>query len=144
MVRKDKRKVAARLLSDLLDGQLTNEAFIAAFPRDRDDLILQAIADLAWLCYSDVRKHTIRENHIPQEHRRLLERALVFLGTNLEYEWPKFRFVDWKHVLLRACGFGWVARRRFEVYRRSGDWDVWPFLRKRDYEQAMMDPSPRC
>jgi hypothetical protein len=62
-----------------------------------------------------------------------MERCLLFLKSDLEYQWPlpKIRL---RYGILRLLGFGWLLKRRQEVEMGIGDMDVWPFLKRADYE----------
>jgi hypothetical protein len=131
-----KRRVAATALRDFLDGKMTNEDFIETFPRDGRDPVLVAVADLAWFCYSDLHTHRLKGKYELQgEMRQLLERAYLFLQTELAYEWPGFRFMNPQFLFLRLLGLRRLVHNRFERFKATGDWEVWPFRSRRDYER---------
>src|SRR5207245_4192388 len=45
-------------------------------------------SDLVWMLYSDLHRHKLTGKHEPNaETRALLERCVLFLETNLEFEW---------------------------------------------------------
>jgi hypothetical protein len=69
----------------------------------------------------------------------------MFLRADLEYEWPAIRFINPALVSSIGCflsllTFGlWATQKRqqgqreFAKWRRAGDYDVWPFLRRSEY-----------
>ena len=137
MVNIAKRESAAKTLERFLNCEITNEDFMEAFPQDRDDPALLAVGDVAWFCYSEDRTHKLAGKHEPPaELRHLLENAVLFLQTELEYEWPPYRFVSLKNGFLKLLGMRSMVERQFEEFKRAGDWEVWPFLRRSDYTEA--------
>lgn len=134
MVNADKREIAAQVLQRFLDGSITNDEFEDEFPRDQRDPVLVTIRHCVWGHYSDLSRHKLTGKYAPTpEAKALLERCLLFLKSNLEFEWP-VPGLGFFMGLLSIFTLGWVARRREKKYARLGDYDVWPFLRRRDYE----------
>ena len=71
-------------------------------------------------------------------HERIC-RWIFFLGTDLDYEWPKTRSAPGLRDLYRASWLdslsGFDARVN-SVFCGSGDYAVWPFFRQKDFENA--------
>src|SRR6266852_4943337 len=65
----------------------------------------------------------------------LLERCLLFLSSDVEFQWPPPKFRLW-YGILRLLGFGRTLKQREEEEMSIGDVDVWPFLRKAEYEEV--------
>ncbi len=128
----EKRRKAAQLLLDFYKGRITNDQMDDAWPRDAEDPALSKLFWFKWGMYSD-----LREEYIKTELRRnyltakAIHRCLVFLNSELEYEWVGF-----------GLSRGLVPRilELFDKHRReinrAGDQSVWPFYRKEDYTQA--------
>ncbi len=133
MVNGDKRDVAAQLLQQLLDGSITNDEFEVHFPHDETDPALSAIRWCVWSHYSDLRSHTLSGKDAPSATAKaLLERCCLFLRSGLDFEWPPPQPTVFMAVL-SILTFGWAARQREQIYASNGDYEVWPFLRERDY-----------
>ena len=89
MVDRAQREVGARVLQDFIQGRITNDEFDSQFPFSRDDAGLQAIRANVWMLYSDLRVHKLTGKYRPNPQvRALLDRSVLFLSTELEFEWP--------------------------------------------------------
>jgi hypothetical protein len=74
-------------------------------------------------------------------------RWVLFLRADLEYEWPPLRFLNpvlllpVSGCLLSLLTLGlWPrlarAQSEWQRWRASGQLEVWPFLRRTDYERV--------
>jgi hypothetical protein len=77
-------------------------------------------------------KHALND-----EGRALVERCVLFLRTDLEFQWPVPSSLCLWYSFLRLVGLGWIVGRLAPQDMSIGDADVWPFLRKADYERAL-------
>lgn len=134
MVDRNKRDQAASTVRDLIDGKITNDEFIRQFPRSADDPALPAVLKAVWMQFSDHRVHKLtgRDNPTP-ELRAVLERCWLFLATDLEFQWPPAKSRVGKG-LLQLIGLDRLFRTSDQQYKSRGDFEVWPFLKKSDYE----------
>ena len=140
MVDRNKRDKAAAALRDLIDGKITNDDFMAKFATCKDDPALRAVLYFAWGQFSDLRVHTLTGNDSPTPERRaFLERCCLFLMTDLEFEWPVPKPSLGKG-LLEMIGLGRWFRPSEEEYKSKGEFDVWPFFRRGDYEAHALSP----
>jgi hypothetical protein len=133
LVDRENRDLGAVILRDFLEGRITNEEFVKRFPR-RNDPALSAVFYAVWLQFSDLRVHTLTGRDSPQPERRIiLERCYLFLTTDLEFEWPVPKPSLVKGVL-SMIGLGRLFRASEEEYKSKGDFAVWPFCRRSDYD----------
>jgi hypothetical protein len=136
MVDRHARDIATGVLRQFMDGLITNEEYERKFPRNRRDPALWAIHSEMWSCYSDLREHTLTGKHtLSGEARAFFERCLLFLNTDLEFQWPLPK-IGLRYVGIRLLGFGWLLDRLDKKEMSVGDIEVWPFLKKTDYEEA--------
>jgi hypothetical protein len=136
LINQPHRSSGAAILRDLIDGKITNDDFMSAFPRS-NDLGVDAVFKFAWGQFSDLRTHTLTGADRPTPDRSAaLERCWLFLNTNLEFEWP-LPEPSVARGLLRMIGLGRLLRRSEKEYRSHGDFEVWPFHRKSDFETAV-------
>ena len=143
MIDRKSRTELAELIRHLVAGQLTNNQF-----EDRlalwssDPAVWEVFSCGAWCLYSDLWEYRLTGNYrLPKEARREVARWILFLKTDLEYEWPRLGRCRSLLLLLGnvlTIGLLSIAYRKY--FRRFGDWDVWPFLRRSDYDLALKQP----
>jgi hypothetical protein len=149
MANRRQRLAAADLVERLRDGELTNFAFEEAWPETdpRADRAIRAIGEMLWNYYSDLEEHRLEGPFtVRQEDRALFDRCILFLRSEHPYEWPQDRFVEvGRDVgLLNRLSGGRLNRRHEErahqlerELRSTGAWELWPFLRREDYEREI-------
>jgi len=136
MVDRHARDIAADAVRDFMGGSISNREYERRYPTTKRDLALWAIHTALWSGYSDVSEHTMTGKHaLNDEGRALVERCILFLRSELEFEWPppKFRV---RYGLLRLLGLGRIVTQWEDKEMSIGEKEVWPFLRKADYEDA--------
>jgi hypothetical protein len=137
MVDRKARDNAAAVLRQLVEGAVTNVEYERKYPTNKDDPALWAVYIQSWFSYSDRREHTLTGRYTPNdEGRRLFERCILFLRTDWEFEWPAPK-IGLRGALIRLLGLGWLLKQRDRKEMSVGDVEVWPFLRRCDYESAL-------
>ncbi len=137
MVDRNARDVAAGVLRQFIDGLITNEEYERRFARNKQDPALWAVHAQLWFCYSDLSEHTLTGKHaLNGEQFALFERCVLFLNSDLEFQWPLPKF-GLRYGIVRLLGFGWLLKRRDQKDMGLGDTEVWPFLKRTDYEEAL-------
>jgi hypothetical protein len=139
VVDRSSRDKAAVLVRQFKECQITNDEFERRYPRDSHDLAVRRIYERIWCFYDDLSTHKLEGRHaLSSEAQGLFERCALFLESDREYEWPPDPLASpWG--LLR-----WLppARRKMEQQERefqsAGDFEVWPFLRRGDYEKELI------
>ena len=137
MVDRRARDISAEALRDLLNGTISNYEYEDRYELSKIDRALGAIFTQVWFIYSDVREHKLTGKHAPcDRNRALLEQSILFLRSNLEYEWPRN---EWHlgYGIMRLLGLGRILERRLSRKWSIGDEQVWPFLKRADYENAI-------
>ena len=135
MVNRHNRDIAADLLRQFTEGSLSNQEYEKKYPRSKDDPALWEIYVQVWFFYSDLKTHKLAGKHAPNEEQRaFLERCILFLKSDYEFQWPRQRFRPWDGIL-RLLGFKRTLKRQDESEMSIGDKDVWPFLKKAQYEE---------
>ncbi|HZQ22697.1 MAG TPA: hypothetical protein VFA89_07840 [Terriglobales bacterium] len=135
MIDRHARDIAADALRDFMEGSISNDEYERRYPRSKDDPALWEIWVQVWFFYSDVRTHKLTGKHALNEERRaFMERCILFLKSDVEFEWPRQKFRPW-YGILRLLGFGRTLKRREEEEMSIGDKEVWPFLKKTQYQQ---------
>jgi hypothetical protein len=136
LVDRIKRSEGLKALRDLIDGRITNDEFMSRFPRSKDDSGITVILEAAWLQFSDLRTHKLTGRDSPAPERRaMLERCCMFLSTDLEFQWPPFKSAIGQG-LLQLIGLGRPLEAIQREYKSAGDFEVWPFLKRSDYEAS--------
>jgi hypothetical protein len=91
MVDRHRRRMAAKLLADFLDGKITNDEYDNEFPDGSADAGLKVIYRRIWLYYSDLESHYLNRQELSDDDIALFKRCIEFLKTDLEYEGPQIR-----------------------------------------------------
>jgi hypothetical protein len=94
-------------LAQLVDGQLTTNEFNVVYCElmNSTDLGVAEITRFGWGLYSDDWSYRLTGEHaIDETSRRMAERCFVFLGTELEYRWPKFPDDTLRSFLINILG----------------------------------------
>jgi hypothetical protein len=85
-------QLKASLLS-LVSGEMTNDAFDDRYHggwKQSEDAAIAEIARFGWTLYSDTHPYKLKGWYaVPDDVRLTSDRAMLFLGTDLEYEWPE-------------------------------------------------------
>jgi hypothetical protein len=153
MIDRTARDTAALLIRRFAAGRLTNDEFDEAFPRSRLDQALSAIEGRAWHLYDDFETHRLTGRHgLTRAGRREIARWVLFLHSEVEYEWPWFNWYRGARrrgsgrALLNLLMMGWLEARMareeagMAAFQRTGDFAVWPFFRPPDFEAARRQP----
>jgi hypothetical protein len=168
MVDKERRKTLAYHMRQLSVGRISNDGFEGAILDDvthgwlpehyhrstfakTDDLVIVPILEQCWCLYSDLRHHKLEgPDQLSTESLKVIARCILFLHTELEYEWAKF---DGKNpifsyslldflISLLTLGQNFRNKRKaklieYEAFKNAGDFDYWPFFRRVDYENQL-------
>jgi hypothetical protein len=150
MVDRVARDKFAELLRHFAAGNLTNDRYedsaqLILKSANREDRSLRAIFSRVWFLYDDIREHRLRDKHkLTDQGRRTVARWILFLHSDVEYEWPIRSFISLSGCLLRLCTLGLAGRILNPVNERRlramGSWELWPFFREADFESANKRP----
>ena len=140
MIDRPGRSALAEHLRHLASGRLTNAEFDGVRLDHAEDEALVAIGDAGWSLYDDFFVYRLRGGRsLKAQSREAVARCILFLDSDLPYEWPPRR-PTLKSILGTLLTFGvWLRddRRRWES---SGPYHVWPFFRESDYQSALANP----
>lgn len=150
MVDRIARDKFAELLRHFAAGNLTNDQYEDAAQlilknAQRKDRLLGAMFSRVWFLYDDTHEHRLRDKRrLTGESRRAVARWILFLHSDLEYEWPIKSFVSLSGCLLRICTLGLAGlvlnRINERRLRAMGSWDLWPFFREVDFDSTKKRP----
>ena len=141
---KTDRCLYAEALRRFVAGRTTNEEYEEAFDQISstslgEDPALHEIYISMWATYCDLKKHKMTgKQALPDEARKTAERFILFLHSEIPYEWPTFSLKK-RLVRLLTCGL-YGKRAKQPESDADGDCNVWPFYRQRDYEDALAHP----
>jgi hypothetical protein len=138
MIDRIARDKFATLLRRLATGAITNFKFEDEMIDSQDIALSKIEYHLAWPSYDDFYEHRMTEDHVlTLGDRRNFARAILFLKSDLPYEWTDLR---------RPRGFRRLFMSIYMKLNRNyrepvlGDLRVWPFFRRSDYRQALRHP----
>lgn len=163
MIDRAERDKLAQLLEGISTGLISEKDFVKSLPEDSNDQAVMEIADQAYWISPELKRESLRQD---------VDMWVLFLSTDLEYEWPPFPtrvgyfqplalgtlaalllgalavFVleSSLTVLILVVMLSYLAAILWPAlhgaiqdasYERAGDNDVWPFIRRSDYEEAL-------
>lgn len=144
MTDREARNKLAEAMRALASGLITNDEFEdKRLPHSKDDPAISEIYSKgAWLLYSDLEEYRLSGvNRLDEKTKSVVARWILFLKTDLPYEWP---ISNIKQSLLRFLAniltLGVANKSYIRQYQACGDIEVWPFLRRTDYEMALQNP----
>ena len=141
MVDRDCRDDLARAIRRFAAGLITNDEFEAATvgcPLSPDAAV-RSLCQAAWYLYDDLHEHRLEGRfRLGKDSRRELARWLVFLKSNLEYEWPDLTGWSWFLTVPNLVTFGLLRRLVRHWHDQRGDARAWPFIRDQDLRRAAM------
>jgi len=135
MVDTKARTIFSRALARFAKGAITNfeyeREFESQFPADTNDLAILRIRDKIACLYSDLNEHKLDGDRSPvAEVRAVIDRCILFLHTDLEYEWPERKTLVGRFLQVLNLG-----RHKTGVVF-DDDFHFWPFIRETDYLKA--------
>jgi len=161
----ERRTKLADATHEYLAGMLTNYEYekrkgevvtgLSAFTMSRfdtDPLLDPMLQHLVFFnfAHGDLDEYRLtHEYKLTIAQRREVLRWILFLRSDREYEWPPFQWVDGiladiGHSLMSLLTLGYwrkrqrrIADRDFQHFKLAGDYDVWPFMRRSDYEATL-------
>jgi hypothetical protein len=173
----DSRKRLSIVLRQLASGQLSNYKFEDAYIDDTvgmGDRGAWEIYKFVWMFYDDLYEHRLRAKHrLSPLQRRVFAQCVLFLRSDLPYEWdkrakylwcrqrdkaePGGRVPWWKPDMSVLVGIPVLGLHLLErQYRRGVDSErrtkgrvivddrIWPFRRMSDYKTALKNPPYLC
>jgi hypothetical protein len=144
MIDRPSRDSLATALGQYVSGRITNDDFddVAVDWRDSG---ADAVKRRAWGLYDDTYQHLATGRHyITKPSREEIGRWILFLHSDNEYTWPHFNFrtiFNWPLNLLSAGWWESRKKKRFEDFKTAGDYSVWPFASRQDYEASLENPK---
>ena len=146
MIDRNARNKAAQTIRHYVCGVITNKEFEKRYPSSKVDPIIRTLDDSLWATYEDIGTHKLTgENSVSCDLKQRIARWLVFLYSDSEYRWPKvsdagFRDLQadsWFGKFIRTI-FGYEEKSL--AFMRCGDYTVWPFFTREEYESAIKSP----
>ena len=145
MIHRPSRNQLALQLRRYLNGRITNWDLDDSGDRLEDDGASE-IWEIIWTTYSDFPKfRAVGDRQVEGDLRQQYLRAILFLDSDLEYEWPPWAigapcFLWLRNLLTRGRAgreFDAAEAARIKSWEEAGDSTIWPFVRKSDYDTAL-------
>jgi hypothetical protein len=145
VIDRNSRNRLAEGIRHLAAGTITNVEFEERVSYSSADPAVHAVfLGGPWFFYHDLTRYRLKgKDRLSPAVRREAARWILFLKTDLPYEWPVERrglvgSLVWVFVNLLTVGL--FARRAQRRFAQSGDIAVWPFVRRSDYEATLARP----
>ncbi|MBK1884381.1 hypothetical protein JIN85_18330 [Luteolibacter pohnpeiensis] len=144
MVDRTSRDLLALRLRQYVSGRIINDDLDDTMWEMGDDPGAVAVSEMAWQLYDDTLTHRATgRHHIDHEGRREISRWILFLDSDLEYEWPRYSFIGIDPFILSLITFGiagLIHHRRWKRFVGAGPFEIWPFMHQEDLDRAIKDP----
>ena len=143
MTDKRDREKLAEALRHLATGQISNRVYEDRTECRSSDVAVREIWRAAWGMYSDLRTHRLTgKDALTADTKEAVARCILFLHSDLPWEWPTRSFAQMLlFAVTNLCTLGLLTRRDERRYRDAGEFSVWPFFRRSDYEAALLTPK---
>jgi len=145
MIDRNARDRLAEAIRHLAAGTITNVEFgERALSSSADPAVHAVFLGGPWFLYHDLASYRLKGAHrLSPAVRREAARWILFLKSDLPYEWPVDRrsmvgTLSW--VVINLFTFGFLARGAQRRFAQSGDVAVWPFIRRSDFEGTLTRP----
>lgn len=139
-----------RVTEDVSFGWLP-EQFYRSKESKTDDLVIRQILEYSWCLYNDTYNHKLIGTHrLSDTQIKEIARFILFLHSDIEYNWTyvdltnpvlRFSFTDiLKSIMTLGQHYRELKLKReeeFELMKKSGDFELWPFKTKDEYEQQL-------
>jgi len=142
MIDRNARNRLAEGIRHLAAGTITNVEFEErALSSSTDPAVHAVFVGGPWFLYHDLMRYRLKGAHrLSPAVRREAARWVLFLKSDLPYEWPVERrgivgSLVW--VVLNLFTVGFFARSSQRRFAQPGDIAVWPFVRPSDYEVTL-------
>ncbi len=144
------RRNAAEIFRRFIGGQITNDHFLDRLP-DTNDPAIGVVWDATWSFYCDFREHKLTaRDRLHPDTRRACIRWLLFLDSDLPYQWPPIHQPHANPIEGAGSGMSAMIRRwvgkdeqpsQTDKFANAGHYPVWPFISQKDYRAALRHPK---
>lgn len=138
------------VMDNITEGWLP-EQYYRSKQAKNDDLIIQPMLELCWGLYDDTRQHKLtKSDRLTKDALQIIARCILFLHSNKEYEWSyfdtanpllKFSLKDLIFTILTLGNHYRIKSQEHSIsyhqWQQQGDYEVWPFFRKTDYQNQL-------
>lgn len=143
MIDPQSRKRLALALHRFSSGRLEPHALSHIDIDERDDGAM-AVAHMARRMATEIIRYDVTGHRRPSAaQQRDLARWIAFLQTGRDYRWPEDppgARPDPGLNVLTLGWWNWHARRRWKQFLAAGDYTVWPFISRAEYQHAISQP----
>lgn len=144
------RIVLAEAMRQLASGTITNFEFEDRIGTGPEDRAIRELDSFAWMFYDDFIEHKLRGRHrLSKTQRQVFARCVLFLRSDLEYEYPYNARACWAHQRTDWFGLRSLFRYLIDLIRGNIvdndrteliDDRIWPFFHRSDYNEALKHP----
>ena len=139
-----------RIMQDVTYGWLP-EQYYRSIENRLDDSVIRPVLEMAWCFYDDTRNHDLKGvDSLSDFAIKEIARCILFLQSDQEYTWKyidrtnpliRFSFKDIMRSLLTLGHYYHDVKRErqkdWEEMKKSGDFELWPFKTKAEYEREL-------
>ena len=138
MIDREARNKLAEVIRHYLSCQINNFEFDETINniKSYNDPVISFLRQELWFLYDDLRTHKNEGKYKAiKDDLDYLKRIILFLKSDSEFQWTE------QPVTILALFRPKKHKESIKHWESQGDIDVFPFLKKEDYERAIMIPS---
>ena len=138
------------IMDDITKGWLP-EQYRRSKQAKFDDKIIVPMLELCWGLYSDTKNYKLTGSYqLPERSLKIIARSILFLHSDIEYEWPEFDFTNplirfsIKELFTTVLTLGKYYRDKkqeqnqsYLAYQKLGTHQHWPFFKLADYNEQL-------
>ena len=139
MVDRKARNQLIDAIGGLAAGRIDNFDFDAVVDCiQTDDMGVVQIRQAMWHVYDDLHRHTLTGKWaLSDAQNKIVERFILFLRSNLDYQWPPQPLGNpFARLLVGILTLGFIPRYFDKKWRACGSWEVWPFISVGEFNDA--------
>ena len=142
MIDIEARNKFAELLHQFIAGRIENFDFEDRVPSSNDPALSEIWWQAGWPLYDDFKTHKLNgEWRIPNQYRRELAKAILFLKTNKEYIWPpKTGLYPTLISVINIVTFGLYKKYNKNINMPKLENEAWPFATLEELSEANDNP----
>ena len=142
----EQRNKLAESMRHYLSGRISNFEFMERTEElwVSKDKAVRKIMQSFWMGYDDLKEHKNEGKHkISSDGELYVKTMILFLKSDNEYNWEDLKYdnIPFLRAIIYLVTFGKYPEVWDKEIMKKGDYDVWPFLTKSEFDNEISNPK---